>query len=181
MDYKSLLTRRIDQCNLLGSKYVYIGSISSIPPIVSKYGRRKMEIESMVLEKNQIVIKLGLIISDLNPGGRYLSLINSLRKLPVVPVPHQDTFELYCHELDRLSQIDSFISNLRGGRQYLLDNLVRSNLGREASHIAKHLGKKEIKLSKTISRALEIFIAISPISALDPLKSLTIRRKIETS
>lgn len=179
MDFKLLLMRRVKHCNLLGSKYVYIGSISSKPPIVSKYGRRKMEIESIVIQNGQIVVNLGLVISDLNPGGRYLSLRKTIEKLPIVPTPHEDTFELYCHQLEELSQIDSFISGIQGGRQYLFDNLIRSNLGSVASRIAKDFGKKEIKLSKTISRALELLMANSPTSALDSLKSLTVKRRMD--
>ena len=179
MDFKMLIMNRVQYCNLHSLNYIYFGSISSLPPIVSTYGQRKMEIESLVVQNGQIVINLGLVISDLNPGGRYETLRRTLQKLPFIPSPNENTFELYCHELERLSDIDSFIVDIQGGRQYLYDNLIRTNLGTVSSRIAKELGKREIKLSKTLSRALEVFIANFSVSSLDPLKSLTVKRKLD--
>ncbi len=95
-----------------GCRYVYIASMSSLPPVASVYGAVKRAAEEIVLVEGHRLVRAGLIVSQENPGGRFAQLAGIVRAIPVVPVPSPTHFRLFVNDLaDVMACIESAVDS----------------------------------------------------------------------
>jgi hypothetical protein len=89
-----------------GTRYVYLASTSSLPPVTSIYGEVKRTAEQAVLRQSGRLLRAGLVISATDPGGRYGQMAGIVRRLPVLMLPAPSEFPLFVTNLtDLLSDI----------------------------------------------------------------------------
>jgi hypothetical protein len=178
-NYLDLLRHRLKECSNTKSGYLYIGSISSLLPVVSRYGKRKRTAEELVLMAGGSVLRLGLVIDENSPGGRYKKLVKAISFLPVVPVTDPEYFQLFVITIE--NALGAVIRGIRLANRNLdliADENVETNLGQLLLGLAKSRNKRVITLSGRLTGAMEFILRNTSINSLDPLKSLTVRRSI---
>jgi hypothetical protein len=179
IEYLDLIQKRAQFYSLNSIKYVYLGSYSSIDPVISSYGKIKLLAENLVIENGGIVIKLGLVVNPSVPGGRFKELVSVLKKFESLPLPSEESFELYVQEeskfIDELGESDRFES----GKIYLLESVEKSSL---SALIRKTFpGHRYYLINSFVSNWIERILRICPSSSfLDPLKSLAVKRRIDS-
>lgn len=62
---------------------VLLSTLSARPGVTSDYGLAKLGLEECFLEQSAIVLRLGIVIG---PGGIYARMVESARRLPLVPL-----------------------------------------------------------------------------------------------
>jgi nucleoside-diphosphate-sugar epimerase len=67
-------------------KTIFISSMSSYKEAKSNYGKTKYKVEQLANQLGVLVVRPGLIISDINPGGTYLQLIKQVKNRLIVPI-----------------------------------------------------------------------------------------------
>lgn len=176
--YLKLISERVSFYESKGVSYIYLGSYSSIKPINNSYGRIKSMAEQIVLEHGGAVVKLGLIVNNDNPGGRYSELVQILKKLPVLVVPHGKTFEIFTDsEYEVVESVQSW-RNLHFPGTYHLKTVKRSNLGTVARKA--YPGKRVLHLNLVFSIVLEYLVRFSPTDLLGPLKGISVKRNLNS-
>ena len=70
----------------INAKIIYISSISAYKKSISNYGKIKFEIENLAIKYNAIIIRPGLIYSQQSQGGIFGSVVNLIKKLPIIPL-----------------------------------------------------------------------------------------------
>lgn len=176
--YMKLISERVSFYQSNGVNYIYIGSYSSIKPINNSYGKIKYMAEQIVLERGGAVVKLGLIVNNDNPGGRYSELVRILKKFPVLIVPHGKTFEIFTDsEYEVVKSVRSW-SNLDFPGTYLLKTVKRNNLGTVARDA--YPGKPVLRLNLVFSIVLEYLVRFSPTDLLGPLKGISVKRNLNS-
>jgi hypothetical protein len=80
-EYFERLEKRVEKS--IGLNYVYLGSYSSVGVVRSVYGETKKKAEEMVRERGATVLRLGLVVDENNPGGRFSQLKELIEKAPV--------------------------------------------------------------------------------------------------
>lgn len=63
--------------------FIYFGTKSISLKSKSTYSMRKRESELLVLHNSGHVLRIGLIVDDLSPGGRYLQFLKIVSRLPI--------------------------------------------------------------------------------------------------
>lgn len=80
-EYFELLEKRLEKS--IGINYIYLGSYSSIGVVRSIYGKTKKKAEKIVRERGATVLRVGLVVDESNPGGRFSQLNEIIEKAPV--------------------------------------------------------------------------------------------------
>ncbi len=91
------------------SKLVLISSISAFDSCASFYGRAKLEMEKVTLERGGTSIRPGLVWGD-TPGGMVGTLDNLIAKLPVVPEIGGGQEMYLAHQDDLAALIEKVLS-----------------------------------------------------------------------
>jgi hypothetical protein len=179
--YQELIQKRVSICVANSSSYVYIGSISSIPPIRSVYGIRKKRIEDLVLACGGNIVRLGLVVNQAEPGGRYLELVKIANWFPVIPITHESSFQLFItDENDAVKSVFAALRSTDQSHTCVAGGTIEKNLGLVLREIAVMSKKKTFNFGKLTSKALETFLNKCKLDALDSLRSLSVRRTIQT-
>jgi hypothetical protein len=79
--YFERLEKRLEKS--IGLNYIYLGSYSSVGVVRSIYGETKKNAEKMVQDRGATVLRLGLVVDENNPGGRFSQLKEIIEKAPV--------------------------------------------------------------------------------------------------
>jgi dTDP-4-dehydrorhamnose reductase len=177
--YLELIRKRASVCREFSSKYVYIGSMSSVPPINSIYGKRKKTTEDLVLSLGGNILRLGLVVNQIKPGGRYLELREMVKRFPVIPITHEKYFQLFITEEN--AALTSMIAMLKStvlGQTLIADGTLEKNLGYVLKEIAQSQRKRTLGLGVGLTRAFEFIVKKCNLRFLDSLRSLTATRTI---
>lgn len=175
-NYQQAILTRATLCRESKSKYIYIGSISSIEPIVSKYGLHKHLVEEIVKSADGSILRLGLVFNESQPGGRHAKLITLIRLIPVLPIPNRSTFQLFItNESDAVSSINTMIT-AEETLECIAKGTYEKNIGWLLEKFARNSNKRTIHLGIKLSRVLEALVRNSNFYFLDSLKSLTVKR-----
>lgn len=184
LDYKSASVARTylraveERCTWAtrsGCRYVYLASMSSLPPVTSRYGRLKQTAEAVVLGHGQQLIRAGLVVSETMPGGRFEQIGRLVRVLPVVPVPAPTQFHVFVSDLDDVltsveaavdgaaepvALADQFVSGMReSSLAAVLETLL------PPGKRVLHLGPRASAIAARIASSLHV-------GRLDPLASI---------
>ncbi len=122
-DFKPLRWEEIRAVNVEGSrkileaaraaripKIVYVSSVSAFDGCRSLYGRAKLEIEEIALNKGALVIRPGLVYGA-PPGAMFGKLVAQVRKSPVIPMIGDGSQVQYLiHNEDLSSFIECYAS-----------------------------------------------------------------------
>lgn len=178
--YRNRIVQRLGQVRESGSTYVYLGSMSSLCLRPSSYGRKKREIEDVVLSQSASVMRLGLV-TDQKPGGRHRELVGSLKRLPFVAVPTRDDFPLYVTPLrDFLRQfLEPSASSFPRASEWVcpgtqLKSLREVILEEQNGQLG---GKRFVNLPRVLSRSLRSLSLGLTVGPLDSLSSLARMRQ----
>jgi hypothetical protein len=120
--YLELVGRRAGWAKDTGATYIYLASTSSIPPVTSVYGTVKGAAESIVLSSGGHLLRAGLVVSTIDPGGRLNQLASIISHLPLVVVPATTEFPVLVSTLEDLLDDVAEIVSGRGGTGH--DQLV---------------------------------------------------------
>ena len=91
-------------------KIIYISSISAFRNSYSIYGKIKKEIEDIANKYNAIIIRPGLIYSKQSQGGMFGSIVNLVKKIPILPLIDKGEQKLsYQDEPDSVANEDEEI------------------------------------------------------------------------
>ena len=171
--YLCLLEDRLVLSETSGSKYIYIGSYSSGSQVSSKYGLGKKAAEDLVLQHSGTVLRLGLVVDQDNPGGRYLEFLNFLRKIPLRFIFPEGWCPVYVTELrSALNFLHTIISDKKGiphgyinvpeTKKIYLYQLLTEIYGNSSM----------IKVPETVMWILSYLVNICPVGKIDNLKSI---------
>lgn len=112
-----------------GSRYIYIGSTSSEPPVTSIYGATKRQAEQLALAWGHSVLRAGLVICSVTPGGRFGQLERIVKRLPVVPLPDISQFRLRVTDMHNLlSDVSAVVEQPNGPRERLVTGTSETSL-----------------------------------------------------
>jgi predicted transcriptional regulator with HTH domain len=175
--YLDLIHRRAQYYKSLNIRYIYLGSYSSIHPLKNKYGRVKYRAEQLVLEQNGIIVKLGLVVNSNNPGGRYFELTKILKKMPILVLPHERTFEIFVDREHEVIQSLSTWNQLKPASTYLLKTTKKSSLGIVAGDALPT--KSTFSLGPISSYLLEKVVRSLPSDFLGALKGISVKRSLD--
>lgn len=177
-EYLQLIAKRSGLCKESNSPYLYIGSFSSLEPVVSKYGSRKKMTEKLVNTNGGSIIRLGLVTNELIPGGRHKQLINAIKFLPIVPILDSSTFQLFItNENNAIKSILSVLDSNEGQFDRAAEATFESNLGSLLERHAVNKEKKIIHVGKRVSSIVENMVRHSHFQFLDSLRSITVKRQ----
>lgn len=176
--YLELIKSRIECCKKNHLSYIYMGSVSSLPPVNSLYGQRKFEVEKLVLNSGFRVIHIGLVTSETIPGGRYKQLLDILKLLPIIPIFSSNTFQVYVNQIEDLLGLINGVQVLTPEQELLLGGIHASSLGEQCVKIAAVLEKKTIRINPMISKLFQTMLDLCPWRVADSLKSLTMPRDL---
>ena len=170
VEYHKNLKFRLRYCQEFQIMYLYIGSLSSHSPMDSKYGIAKNQAEVSVLLHGGRILRTGLVVDTISPGGRYLELMNILKKLPFLILPDSRYFPI------GITKLADFMDHAR--HLILSRDLVEleqtvvvewTNL----RDLAKGLiDKKSITLPSIITASICRLLPFLPLGRLDNLKSI---------
>jgi nucleoside-diphosphate-sugar epimerase len=86
-------------------KIIYISSISAFEGCSTVHGKVKLEIENIAKKFNAIIIRPGLIYSKENQGAMFGSLVNLVKKSPIIPLIDNGEQILYMCKLEILCDL----------------------------------------------------------------------------
>ena len=172
-DYLNLLENRLTQSRISESKYVYIGSYSSLSLKNSKYGLGKKAAEDLVIQYSGTVLRLGLVIDPNNPGGRYLEFLKLVRKIPIHFIIPKSWCPVYVTKLN--SALDS-IHTIISDREAITFGHIHAH-GTKKIYLNQLLMQVSgnfpvIKVPELAMWILSFLVSIFPIGKIDNLKSI---------
>ena len=74
----------LSAANKVNARVIYLSSQTAKIDSVSEYGKKKWELEQLVIDSGNIAIRPGLVFGG-NPKGLFLQLINTLKKQSFLP------------------------------------------------------------------------------------------------
>jgi hypothetical protein len=148
-----------------------MGSHSSKSISISNYGRSKLFAEQIVFRNGGIILRLGLVKSLSNPGGRFEELQTLLQKLPIVPVLHHDWAPVIITHADEVCQA---ALRILANPQIIEKEVTPISYEVSFSEIQLQLimRKKAVHLTSQTTAILLGFVRFFPIGKLDNLKSI---------
>lgn len=170
-DYLKQVEKRSEFCSGHGIQYVYLTTFTSVISNKSKYARLKNSAEDIVEAFGGELLRLGLVVDLVNPGGRYLELCSIIQKLPIVFVPNSDWFPVFTCTIDEYRrEIESLLRNgsLINGHIGKLQSL--SDVIGEVS-----IGKKAFKLSSFVTCLLARTLTLIAFGKREGIKGISIR------
>lgn len=165
--YMEVILSRCLICKELNSRYIYIGSISSIHRATSNYGKRKAEVEDSVKGNGGIILRLGLILDWQKPGGRFKELLDQLENLPALISPSKDTFKLWTLRLDlAFNSINSIVVARLEENDYVARGVFKSSLHEVVREYSLISGRNFLSAPSILSRFVQILVDVSTFPAL---------------
>ena len=119
-DLKRFLLQQIN----IKWKIIYISSVSAFNNSYSVYGKIKIEIENIAKKYNAIIIRPGLIYSKKQQGGMFGSIVNVVKRIPVLPLIDNGEQILYMCKLETLCELIYKLSILKASN---LDIIIAAN------------------------------------------------------
>ena len=96
-------TRWMNEAEAAGVKLqILLSSLSADANAPSEYGRAKYELERRFVEKNQVVLRLGLVVGD---GGMFSKIRQSIEHSPIVPLLDGGRSSVYVLGVDYLANV----------------------------------------------------------------------------
>lgn len=172
--YLQRITSRAQAAAALHIPYVYIASMSSLPPVTSVYGRVKADAESIVTRHAGVLLRAGLVVSATEPGGRFAQLAGIARRLPLLPLPHPSQFRVHVTSLeDVLRDLAAVVEDGRGAHGHVVAGTSELSLTEllEAASASRH---RVIRLGPTLSRAAARVARHLHVGPLDSLASIAV-------
>ena len=177
--YKETILSRCLMCKELNSRYIYIGSISSIHRATSNYGRRKAEVEDSVKRNGGIILRLGLILEWENPGGRFKEFLDQLENLPALISPSKDTFELWNLRLNSaFDSINSIVVASSEKNDYVARGVFKSSLYEVVREYSLISSRNFLSAPSILSRFLQILVRYKYVPCPDAVRSLAVSRDL---
>ena len=183
-DYKSASVAKTylraveERCTWSGStgcRYVYLASMSSLPPVTSHYGRMKQAAEAIVLDHGHQLIRAGLVVSESMPGGRFEQLGRIVRKIPVVPMPTPTQFRVFVSDLDDvLASVETVVTHV-AEPVFLPDHFVPGMRESSLAEVLESLlppGKRVLHLGPGTSAVAARIASLLHVGPLDSLASI---------
>ena len=167
-NYFNLLTLRLKQAKARKIGYVYLASYSSLTLDKSKYGESKLLSENLVESYGGALLRLGLVVSDTAPGGRYKEFQRILTRLPFLIVPSTKWCAVTVTDInDFFLAVDNIISS--GS----LQNLNASSKIMPISDLARGCSNNKlvITLPDFLTKIVVNIVRTFPFGKLDNLKS----------
>lgn len=120
-DWSARSPEDIERTNVEGSRQLLDAAISAgVPRLIvlssmsayvgtqQRYGRAKLAIEALTLERHGIALRPGLVWGTA-PGGM-AGTLRKLARLPLIPVPSEGCTQFLVHEEDLATAVSSFAS-----------------------------------------------------------------------
>lgn len=173
IQYLALLRWRLSKSLESKSSYLYLGSYSSIGEIRSVYGRTKKEAENLVLELGGAVLRLGLVVDELSPGGRYQELLDILGKIPLTIRIPENWCPIFVTPLtDFLQAVRVLIDqgNVTSDKVLSTSNTKMVSLNSIMEHVESHSVK--IRIPSFLMYVMERILFLLPFSRFDNLNSI---------
>jgi hypothetical protein len=177
--YIETILSRCLMCKELNSRYIYIGSMSSIHRASSNYGRRKAEVEDGVKRNGGIILRLGLILDWQNPGGRFKEFLDQLENLPALISPSKDTFELWTMPLSlAFESINSIVVAGTKKNDYVARGVFKSSLYEVVREYSLISSRNFLSAPSILSRFLQILVRYKCVPCPDAIRSLAVSRDL---
>jgi hypothetical protein len=180
ISYHELIMRRVSSAVGGRSHYIYAGSISSLDPVVSQYGKLKRLVEDDVKSRGGSVLRLGLVVDFERPGGRFSNLIQILDRLPIAVVPSFNCFQLYVTSPEGMVQsIVQLAKHHTGVSDYLCHDTREGSLGELVGTYWRLKDRPYRVMPVLLSSLLLHTVRYLPHAKFDPLRALTVRRIVD--
>tara|TARA_B100000029_G_scaffold486111_1_gene540150 strand:- start:1182 stop:2030 length:849 start_codon:yes stop_codon:yes gene_type:complete len=153
-------------------KIIYISSISAFEGCRSVHGKVKLEIEKLANKYNGIILRPGLIYSKKVQGAMFGSLINLVKRIPIIPLIDNGKQILYMCELETLTKLIFILSKKNIGENIIV-----------AANKQPIMFKKIIKiiiLKYNLKRILLPFPSIIILSFLKIFETLNINIRLQS-
>lgn len=155
--------------------YIYLGSFSSSSQVLSNYGEMKLAAENLVLAHAGIILRLGLIVNHVNPGGRFRELLRIANKFPFRPVLPSNWCPILISSEDDFRKELVFVSeNLAGIPLEVVCKTTETNLSELLARYAEP--KIQLHLNDFLATQLMKFVKLLPVKYLDNLKSIAFKK-----
>lgn len=170
-DYLLEVKKRAQFCNVHGIKYVYLTTYTSIVSDKSKYSRLKNSVENLIRSFGGELLRLGLVIDDSAPGGRFQELHSLIQRLPIVMVPSSNWFPVFTCSLDAyLEEVKNLVEN---------GELSKPQLGnlRPLAVIITQIseGKKMVQLNNFFTSIAVLFLPLVAFGKREGLRGISVR------
>lgn len=152
-------------------KIIYISSISAFEGCKSVHGKVKLEIESLTKKYNGTIIRPGLIYSKKVQGAMFGSLINLIKKIPIIPLIGSGSQIFYMCELETLCKLIHELSKKN-------ENAIITAADEKPITLKKIL--KKIILKYNLTRILLPFPSIIIIITLKIFEKLNIKLRLQS-
>lgn len=170
-EYFKEIEKRLSFCNQYGIKYVYLTTYTSIVSDKSKYARFKNLLEGHIEKFGGELLRLGLVIDLIKPGGRFLELQSIIQKIPVVLIPSLNWFPIFTCSLSAyLAEIKTLVengelSNLQIGKLQPLAYVIR-----EAAK-----DKKVLQLSDFVTYLIARSLPLIAFGRMEGIKGISVK------
>jgi hypothetical protein len=170
-NYLFNLNNRVLIAKQIGIKYAYIGSLSEDSGGVSTYGKNKLVASNIVKDHDGLIIKTGLVVDFIKPGGRYEELLILSHRLPILFLPHRSFFPVGVTELnDFINTVDRLVSEQSFSNSEILCRIRWTTL---TDLIQAASNSYHIHLSYSLTKLLCKILRIIPLGKYDNIKSIS--------
>ena len=170
-EYLKEIEKRVSFCNQHGIQYVYLTTFTSTVSDKSKYARLKNLLEEHIEILGGELLRLGLVIDAIKPGGRFLELQSIIQKMPVVLIPGLNWFPIFTCTLSAyLAEVKSLVetgelSKLQIGKLQPLAVIVKE--------VAKD--KKVLQLTDFATSLLARFVPLIAFGKREGIKGISVK------
>ena len=170
-NYLEQVEKRSKFCNEQRIRYVYLTTFTSVVSNNSKYAHLKNCTEDTVELFGGELLRLGLVVDLVNPGGRFLELCSIIQKFPIVFVPSSDWFPIFtctiCEYRDEVESLlrDGSLFKRHIGRLQSLSDVIR-----EVS-----IGKKVLELGNCVTSLLVRILPLIAFGKREGIRGISVR------
>lgn len=175
--YMIEIKQRAEQFQSLGRGYLYVSTFSGITTRKTGYSKLKNRAGDILSAIEATCLRVGLVTSESNPGGRYLELRRLAQSLPFLIIPSKNWFPVLIYKLEDFElTIRNFLINedVIPPTEYQLKSL--SELISEMK-----LPQKKFELPGWCSALLAMLIRLLPLKKMEGLKAISVSESFAIS
>jgi hypothetical protein len=170
-EYLKEIEKRVSFCHQYGIKYVYLTTFTSTVSDKSKYARLKNLLEEHIEMLGGELLRLGLVIDSINPGGRFLELQSIIQKLPVVLIPSLNWFPIFTCPLNAyLAEVKNLLENGELSKLQIGELQPLANVIRETA-----IDKKVLQLSDFVTSLLARLLPLIAFGKREGIKGISVK------